>query len=295
MLRGCALAVIVICSLAEDIPARRELRQLSDLEHTAVIDALSTMKATPASAGRSRFGPHFRNYDELVEKHMNASLDPRCDQAHLGAAFLTYHRALVREFELSLLAVVQSKDANTSLTALPYYDFEGDAAELRTRDPAGVSVFTDAWLGAATGDESRGFTLPDDSPFASWRVANASGDTVGSPYGLLRSPWNFNSAPTLTRAPTSCGASTQPVMGAWVLCFAAAATYRELYACQEPTVHTWLHSWLGGVWTAGSYGRDRCYIRYSIEVPELQLMFSYLRLPCSFVRFSRASSALVLP
>merc|ERR1711865_398123 len=240
---------------------RRELRTLNDTERLAVFSALDTMKKTSTADGQALYGAHFISYDELVAKHLSAAADPRCDQAHLGPAFATYHRIFTLQFELSLLSI------DPSIHALPYWDYN---VEANMTNPRLSKMWSADWFGSSEGDPARGNAIFDGF-FASWRVRSNATDISrhASPFNLLRSPWNNNPSLRLTRFAHSCGSSTELNPRMWERCLSAPG-YMLWYACQDPTIHTWAHSFLGGIWSSPhNLTRIECYLENAVAVPEL--------------------------
>jgi hypothetical protein len=118
---------------------------------------------------------------------MDAASDPRCDQGHLGPAFATFHRALVLQFEESLLAV------DPRIPALPYWDYNLDSAH--GADPRRSVLWTDAWFGASVGDPMQGHAVVDGYFYRQgWRVRAHAQDISQrfNTFGFLRAPWNNN-------------------------------------------------------------------------------------------------------
>jgi len=174
-----------------------------------------------------------------------------------GSRLSTYHRALTLTFEEALLTV------DPKIEALPYWDYNVEASSV---NPRSSEIWE--WFGRTEGDESEGNAIKDGR-FSHWRVrANASDiSAYTNPYGYLRAPWNGNPSPRITRFRYSCGGSTDWNSKMWDVCFKE-KTYIGWYACIDPTVHTWAHSYLGGVWgTDYSVGRAPCFIRNAVEVP----------------------------
>ena len=76
---------------------RREIRSLVDSQWQAVVDAMWTMKTTSGEEGVAKYGDAYRPYDYFTARHTMVALDPRGDQAHLSAAFSTWHGGIVLE------------------------------------------------------------------------------------------------------------------------------------------------------------------------------------------------------
>eukprot|EP00931_Biecheleriopsis_adriatica_P060248 TRINITY_DN36160_c0_g1_i1.p1 TRINITY_DN36160_c0_g1~~TRINITY_DN36160_c0_g1_i1.p1 ORF type:complete len:841 (-),score=136.83 TRINITY_DN36160_c0_g1_i1:23-2524(-) len=236
---------------------RRELRSLSAEEREKVFAAVDVMKLTSTKAGQHKYGRNFVSYDELVAQHLANAASPGCDEAHLGVAFATYHRAFLLRFELSLLAV------DPDIGAMPYWDYN---VEAKMAEPRKSEIWK--WFGSSEGDPNDGHAVKDGR-FAHWRIrANASEiSNYSNSYNLLRSPWNANPSRHITRHRYSCGSETSFDARIWKLC-AEAPDFLAWYACVDPTVHTWAHSFLGGVWhTERNVSRVECFLTNAIGIP----------------------------
>jgi len=236
---------------------RRELRSLSADEREKVFAAMEVMKSTSTKAGQQKYGNHFVSYDELVVQHLANAASPGGDEAHLGPAFATYHRAFLLKFELSLLAV------DPGIGAVPYWDYN---IEAKMEEPRKSEIWT--WFGSSEGDPNDGHAVKDGR-FAHWRVRGDARDisNYSNSYNLLRSPWNVNPSRHITRHRYSCGSETHFDAHIWKLC-AQAPDYLAWYACIDPTVHTWAHSFLGGVWhTERNVSRVECFLTNAIGIP----------------------------
>ena len=235
---------------------RKELRSLSPQQRERVFSAMNIIKNTSTKEGQKSFGPRYVSYDELVAQHLEAAAAKNCDEAHLGQAFATYHRAFTLRFEESLLSV------DPSIGALPYWDYN---IEARSEDPRKSQIWE--WFGSSEGDPAQGYAVKDGR-FGHWRVLAAKNlSNLTNPYGLLRSPWNVNPSPFITRQRFSCGSETHFKASFWELCMKA-PSYLEWYACIDPTIHTWAHSFLGGVWdTERNVSRVECFATNAIGIP----------------------------
>ena len=260
---------------------RRELRQLSQPERRAFFGALWTMKRTATAEGRARYGSAYLSYDDFVRKHYHAAADRHGDTAHLGPAFATYHRALTLLFENVLLLV-----SGPALRALPYWDYN---VEARLDDPRGSVIWTEEYFGPSEGNASNGHAI-DGGRYAEWLLATAHVGEPGNGFGLLRSPWNLNPSWRLTRYGLSCGSRTTFDAAMWERC-AAMPDYMAWYSCLDPTIHTWAHSFLGGVWDAPiRAARIPCYLESAVLVPELHTA-GCLRCPAVGACLSNGSTA----
>ena len=254
-----ALALLLSLSAtaaARPLRVRRELRALTAEARERVFAAMQTMKATPTAEGRARYGPAYVSYDELVAQHLVASAAPGCDQGHQGPAFATFHRAFGLRFERALMAVDPRVDA------LPYWDYNVEAV---APDPRRTDLWS--WFGGSEGDARAGHAV-EGGRFAAWRVRpGAALANYTNARGLLRSPWNTNPSDRVTRARHSCGSQTTFAPALWGLCLVPPA-FLEWYLCIEPTVHTWAHSFLGGIWgTERNCSRTECFLVNAVGVP----------------------------
>ena len=232
-------------SEADPVPCvrvRRELRSLSTLERERFFAALATMKATPPAAGRARYGPNFRSYDELVTIHIesvqaappNSSLDN-----HLGPAFLLYHRRFLLLFEVSLLAV------DPRVIALPYWDAARDVA-------AGVGleaseIWRPDWFGPLRGDPDEGYQVALGGHLnTTWRIASAPtlAPTLAhvNRHGLLRGASSVLTSRHLVRMP-SVGAF--PGVAASGRGCISEADFGAYHVCQERE-HRCVHAFVAG-------------------------------------------------
>ncbi|CAE7266133.1 griF, partial [Symbiodinium sp. CCMP2592] len=235
---------------------RQELRSLSVQQRDRVFNAMNIMKNMSTLQGQVSFGRRYVSYDDLVAQHLQAAAARHCDEAHLGQGFATYHRAFTLRFEESLLAV------DPSIGALPYWDYN---IEARSKDPRQSEIWE--WFGSSEGDPAQGNAVKDGR-FGHWRVATAKEiSNLSNSFGLLRSPWNVNPSPFITRHRFSCGSQTHFEASFWELCLKA-PTYLEWYACVDPTIHTWAHSFLGGIWdTERNVSRVECFATNAIGIP----------------------------
>ena len=192
---------------------RREIRRLSDKDRELYLDALHQISSLSAEAGRAKFGERFFNLDHFATLHLTLAGTREGDQLHDGLGFLTGMIALSASFERALQAV------NPAL-ALPYWDFTYDAASATNATNAGdddddtsgalsrAFFQSELWKEDIFGDHINGNHTVQSGRFAYQVVgtANAS-DSVSSPYGYLRAPWNVNKSPYVRREPSLCGAS----------------------------------------------------------------------------------------
>lgn len=134
---------------------RREWRTLTPAARDRVARAVWTMRNHTGEEGRSRFGPDFVSYEELILLHTCSFADPRCDQGHFSPAFITFHRAMLLKFENSLLAI------DPRIEALPYWNLAFDSENGKYRNDPEKYIFTDKFFGSFRGDPKENFAVVD--------------------------------------------------------------------------------------------------------------------------------------
>ena len=257
------LVVAASISLVAAVRTRREIRTLTQMERDRIFSAFEVMHDTAQEKGEALYGPRFRTYQSIVLQHMYATIDHRCDQGHLSAAFFMFHRLLVLAVEESLLAI------DERIEALPYWDYNLD---LKLKDSSASTVWTDGFFGEFEGDADDGWQIRT-GPWKDWLVDSGSWFTGpprfdisrnatvhgvrGNAYGYLRGPTNQNPAARLTRRNAICG-SALPWFGGgvtnatWSTCLAH-DRYMAFYGCFDAGLngpHPFAHIWLGGAWGA---------------------------------------------
>lgn len=149
-------------------------------------------------------------------------------------------------------------------SALPYWDYD---VEAQMDDPRASIIWSDAFFGPSEGDPARGHAVVTGR-FAAWRIAEGEAPHMGNGHGVRRSPWNLNPSNHLTRYSLSCGSQTTFRKDMWGLC-ATMPSYLLWYACIDPTVHTWAHSFVGGIWDAqANTSRIPCYLEKYASRPQ---------------------------
>jgi hypothetical protein len=153
----------------QTVRVRKEWRTLTADERKRVADAFSIMNTTDTLTGRETYGKHFWNAQDLVVFHVCAVVDPRCDQAHFGPNFMTFHRAYLLLIENSLRAI------DEEILALPYWDMALDSQNgmYNPRNPNATDpdqyIFTDKYIGDYFTEKSDNFVVTNGL-FAYWAV-----------------------------------------------------------------------------------------------------------------------------
>jgi len=153
------------------VRVRKEWRTLTADERKRVAAAFSIMNTTDTLAGRETYGKHFWNAQDLVVFHVCAVVDPRCDQAHFGPNFMTFHRAYCLLIENSLRAI------DPEIIAMPYWDMALDAQygkyNPKNKDATDSDkeqyIFSDKYIGDYFTLEEDNFVVTNGL-FAYWAV-----------------------------------------------------------------------------------------------------------------------------
>ena len=200
------LLLLASLAAAKTQRVRRELRMLSQAERAELIDALWTMKKIVNITEAN-----YRSYDYFTVKHAVAVGDTRGDQGHFGPCFMTYHRAILLEFEAAMLSIAPK------LQALPYWGASLDTETCHYFQDQDFA-FGPKYFGGCTGNASAKYQVTD-GVFAYWPIANfnpeeyipaefregALAQYSGSPHGTIRGSHNQMNTPTTTRLPKHGG------------------------------------------------------------------------------------------
>eukprot|EP00808_Paulinella_micropora_P024537 g71512.t1 len=141
---------------------RREIRSLSPKELETYARAVWTMKNLSTAQGRALYGPNFNNHDDILYLHSCSTMDPRCDQGHYGPQFMTFHRAMLLKWELSLLSIAPS------LGAMPYWDISLDSTTGKFYGTENF-IFSDKYFGDYYGNQKENGTVTNGL-FAYWPI-----------------------------------------------------------------------------------------------------------------------------
>ena len=249
---------------------RREVRELLPNDLARYFAALQQLATLPGAEGRREYGASFHSVPELTKVHLLRGASRVSDELHDGVGFLAQHLALSNEFETALQAV----DASV---ALPFWDFTrdyvafqqtGEAGGLQQLLAANPALWTDAAFGETT--ETTTFvrvphatTTPEafqkpqretdakaDETASSSSSQEETWASAGNAYGYMRSPWNLNGEPFVTRFGAFCGVE-RPVTD-WPRCadhhsltFAATPLHAYMRAAGGHP-HGSVHMMLGG-------------------------------------------------
>lgn len=184
---------------------RRELRTLTETDRELFFDTLETAYGLSTEIGRAAYGPMYKAAEDFTLIHNTMSGHMDCDHLHGGLGFLPQHAAMTLSFERSLQTV------NPQIT-MPYWDYtiEGHAMNMANEslDAWYLSpIWEDNWFGEYSPNGfaiSRGRFAFQPVRRDAWTVSS-----VTNSYGLLRSPWNNNKIPFVTRHHKSYGFLTK--------------------------------------------------------------------------------------
>ncbi|KAJ1460117.1 hypothetical protein M885DRAFT_458851 [Pelagophyceae sp. CCMP2097] len=250
---------------------RREVRELDAADRDLWLDSLYKMWSHTGEAGRKLFGASFISSDELLAIHATNSALRDNDHFHNGAGFLAQHVRL----DTMVLKSLQAIDPSIST---PYWDWTIESRMVETGDissPFETPLWTADWFGSLNFVEDPqvlgphyGVSLDEflERGFEAWAIRDGrwkyakvkrltGADTKGYPvnsYGYLRSPWNNNPSPYVTRInfpydPASLGKSwpTCTDLHTFIEPQDVSAVYFMTHL-EDMTVHANVHQALGG-------------------------------------------------
>ncbi|CAM9893269.1 unnamed protein product [Pylaiella littoralis] len=178
---------------------RREIRSLFEEERNMMFDAMKVLWDVKVEEGRDLYGPDYLDVWSIDMFHQVGASDIECDHLHDGIGFGITHSMVTMIFENSMQLV-------NPMVSLPYWDFtiegaiideefDGDYTKLAKASP----LWTPDWFG---GVDKSDYQVKDGRwgsltvPILPEEQRNMVGADV---YGRMRSPWNVNSRPFLTR------------------------------------------------------------------------------------------------
>ena len=222
---------------------RRELRNLNDQDRVAFFQAVSILQRVPTQVGKALYGKNYRSKDFFNRIHLYYGGSKSCDHWHQGPGFVTSHLTFSLLYEQALQSINPS-------VSLPYWDFTLESTLYEPDSFRSSGVFSNDWFGDAEceGDDH----MPTAGRFAYVPTMTDASDfsLIVSPYGLLRSPWNSDPTPYLTRSsliyniennlkPSGC-AEYHHAMGF--------TTLKDLFKQLNSATHGHIHELIGGSW-----------------------------------------------
>lgn len=196
---------------------RRELESLNDKDREEFLNAYRTLWDVSTADGVLKYGKDYKSVYYLAQIHLDAGSNDVCDEFHEGAGFLNNHIYIGMYLEQSLRLV----NPRVSLHYMEYSKyFSSSNFTKRENEMDGgkwTSLLTSKWFGSNdpyTGEiiDSRwAYTklptvnkeymeregIPQSASFFPDEEADILSSNNGayhysSPYGLLRSPYNYN-------------------------------------------------------------------------------------------------------
>lgn len=181
---------------------RREIRELTESDLAATMDAMHKMWEYSEDEGQAIYGDKFHESDYFVRFHYFNAAWQDADHIHEGNGFMSQHIKITNMFEESMQAVDPS-------VTIPFWDFTIDSAN-------GTAIYDSFIMTADTfgsmklpKDPSIGFTFADDSALdgaiqdGRWAYTPVNSynmfDDLRTGYSFLRAPWNQNPSPYLSR------------------------------------------------------------------------------------------------
>merc|ERR1711998_162 len=222
---------------------------MGDDDREAFFEGMEILYSVDTNTGREKYGTGYKSVQDFILIHNQLSGHIDCDHLHGGLGFLPQHAAMTYNFERSLQAV------NPALT-VPYWDYtiEGHAMTM-ANDSIAVWYLSRVWENSWFGQSSPEGYAVNKGRFAytpvmtdAWSVSS-----VTNSYGLLRSPWNNNKIPYLTRHDKSYGfyTKTNIIPG----CYDHAdqmkmSVWSQFGTSIQYSPHGSLHILAGGTWGA---------------------------------------------
>ena len=183
---------------------RRELRDLTEADLSATMDAMYALWEYEEADGQKKYGENFHSASYFNIAHDFCAGQRDADHIHQGLGFVPQHIKLTNMFEASMQAV------NPAVT-MPYWDFTMDVAEGKTIYES--VMFTEKTFGSMTlpKDISRGFQYKYDDMTKTaiqdgrWAFLKSEvyEDIDSNAFGYLRGPWNMNPSPYISRFATN--------------------------------------------------------------------------------------------
>lgn len=181
-----SITTVLVCKYV-----RRELRSLSDQDREACLCAIMILQRVSTEVGQVVYGNTYfsKDYFNRVHQFYGGGFD--CDHWHQGAGFVTSHMAFNLMYERSLQAVDPS-------VSIPYWDFTLESTFYEPENWRDSPIFGDDWFGEASPDNELHIVTDGRWGFNA-AMTRAQNYTTTNSYGILRSPWNHDPTPFMTR------------------------------------------------------------------------------------------------
>lgn len=226
---------------------RRNLRKLTDADLSAYLDAALVLYRTTPADGVALYGDDFKDMTTLTRMHREAAVpNKHNDRLHDGMGFLTQHISISNAYEYVLQLVNPS-------VSLPYWDFTEDwaiynSSGLGPQSMWEMDIWHEDYFGSSIGSDVHAVT---SGRFAYMKVPvdDEASSLTRNAYGTLRSPWNLNPSPYLTRVHQNCGFS---ILENWPTCQSHydmvfnSDTLADLVTQSAYVAHAGVHLMVGG-------------------------------------------------
>ena len=222
---------------------------MNDRDRESFFSAAMIMQRVPTAVGQRLYGSKYHSKDYFNRIHLYYGGTRDCDHWHKGAGFVTSHMSATLAFEQSLQSMFPS-------VAVPYWDFTLESTFYDNTDFRDSKVFSDDWFGAANPANSLHVIAQGRFAFVPTMTdAHKFTETYNS-YGLLRSPWNNDPTPFMTRSseiygyennlkPSGCSEYENAM---------AQDNWMSLSKQLNAAAHGHIHELLGGSWNH-NYGQ----------------------------------------
>lgn len=154
--------------------------------------------------GQAKYGSRYISYYDLILQHACLFAHPNCDVGHVGPHFGIVHRAILLQFENSLLAI------DPKILAMPYWNVAFDSVTGKYRRDPEKYMFSSKNFGSYIGDPKKSYAIVDGI-FKFWRIQQYNDSTSKtSKNRCIREKWFKPPGPST--CPRCCG------KGSWCVC-----------------------------------------------------------------------------
>ncbi|CBJ33028.1 Hypothetical Protein RRSL_02205 [Ectocarpus siliculosus] len=253
---------------------RREVRQLKAEDREAFLDAMEKLYRLPTEEGVALYGDDYKGISFFVQMHLDGAGVSDCDHWHDDAGIMTHHVGYTMLFEQALQVVDPS-------VTIPYWEYTIEYSQGLT-DYGESQIFAPDWFGDASPNNA--MHTVDNGRWAYLPVMQDAWDYVHNPYGLLRTPWNTDPTPYVTRHNMTNAQDITGVVtcGMYQNCFDE-TTLAGLFNCLNGGTHGPVHIKMGGEWNNPEEELTNS-LGYADEVPLMAKFLwrkGYLRMPTS--------------
>ena len=202
---------------------RRELSTLTDTDREEFLDAFHTLWEVNTVDGMAKYGERYKSLYYFAALHNDGGGNSVCDEFHGGVGFLNNHMYLSAYLEQSM-QLVNPKVCLHYMEYTKYFSSEGFQKHLTNELDGGgwTELLSSKFFGAndpLSGRITDGRWAMTPIPYLTTEFFTNHGidadktffpseekvwttltnPHLNSPYGLLRSPWNYNPDPYVTR------------------------------------------------------------------------------------------------